>query len=121
MEMVIISLRGKAKTAAYIKREQDKVENFIKNGPRKHSKEADENLLLHSYLETETWDGKKRFIRDMVIRNRRLDKNASDAPSAEDYENETDIRVGERKDEENGKDLGAVDEKLDDFEEKYNF
>lgn len=114
--------KKKEKSAEEIEAEQNDFEKFLHKQAKKTSRKAGEELLLHSYLENEKPDEKERFLRDFVLNNGWLDKNASDAPAAGDYEIEIDQndpdKTGEE-DPEAGDD--EFEDKVDEYEAKYNF
>ncbi|KAI0566742.1 KRR1 interacting protein [Gracilaria domingensis] len=108
----------KDKTTAEIEQEEEEFDKFLKKQSIKRAQQTGEELLLHSYLENETPDEKERFLRDFVLNNGWLDKNAADAPGANDYKIEVDLpnqEVNEIEEDE------SFDEKNDEFEAKYNF
>lgn len=110
------------KTSDEIEEEDKDFERFLKSKRTARAKKEGEDLLLHSYLEKDNPDEKERFLRDFVLNNGWLDKNAKDAPRANDYTIEidrTDVNSDEegKEDEEDDK----FDEQADDFEAKYNF
>lgn len=109
--------KRKEKSGAEIEQEQKELEHFIKKAASKGDRTNGEELLLHSYLEKETPDEKERFLRDFVLNNGWLDKNANEAPSANDYEIEIDLPQEENDDQ----DEDSFDDKVDEFEASYNF
>lgn len=114
--------KKKDKSAAEVEAEEKDFEVFLHKQARKTSKKAGEELLLHSYLENEKPDEKERFLRDFVLNNGWLDKKAADAPGLRDYEIEIDQNDPDKavqEDPETGED--EFDEKVDEFEAKYNF
>lgn len=100
--------------------EEKDFEQFLVKQTRKNSQKSGEELLLHAYLENEKPDEKERFLRDFVLNNGWLDKNASEAPEAGDYEIEIDTVDPDA--EEDGDGAGdEFDDRVDEFEAKYNF
>lgn len=110
----------KEKTAGQLEEEARDLEIFMKKRSASSSKKAGEDLLLHSYLEKETPDEKERFLRDFVLNNGWLDKNASQAPGSHDYEIEIDANHGAKNDEDLEHET-EFDEKADNFEAQHNF
>lgn len=109
---------------------------FLDKQSRKKAKTNGEDLLLHSYLEKENPDEKERFLRDFVLNNGWLNKNAGDAPRAADYAIEVDLPQRGSDDDESGeesddddngekknaaKDDEEFDMKADAFEANYNY
>lgn len=114
----------KMKSQEECEAEEKDFEKFLMKQSKKNSRKAGEDLLLHSYLENEKPDEKERFLRDFVLNNGWLDKNASEAPEAGDYEIEIDkVDVNAEKDDndEAGEKDDDFEEKVDEFEAKYNF
>lgn len=102
--------------------EDEDFEVFLKAQRKKNSREAGEELLLHSYLENEKPDEKERFLRDFVLNNGWLDKNARDAPTAAEYEIEIDnTNPDAREDEIKDLEDEELEERAEQFEAKYNF
>eukprot|EP00178_Gracilaria_changii_P001843 TRINITY_DN125_c0_g4_i1.p1 TRINITY_DN125_c0_g4~~TRINITY_DN125_c0_g4_i1.p1 ORF type:complete len:664 (-),score=176.48 TRINITY_DN125_c0_g4_i1:1301-3292(-) len=110
--------KKKEKTTAEIKEEEKEFDNFLHKQSIKRAQQTGDELLLHSYLEKENPDEKERFLRDFVLNNGWLDRNAADAPGANDYKIEIDLPDAEE--DEIDKDE-RFDEKNDEFEAKYNF
>lgn len=114
--------RKKEKSAADVEKEEKDFEVFLQKQQKKNAERAGEDLLLHSYLENEKPDEKERFLRDFVLNNGWLDKNAGDAPRADGYEIEIDSaslnRTGEMRDEDEDDEF---EDRADEFEAKYNF
>lgn len=114
--------KKKDKTAAEIEAEEQDFEQFLHKQAKKRSQKAGEELLLHSYLENEKPDEKERFLRDFVLNNGWLDNNAAEAPSAGDYEIEIDQNdPNEERDIEPEAGDDEFEDKVDEFEAKYNF
>ncbi|CDF40101.1 unnamed protein product [Chondrus crispus] len=112
--------KKKDKSTAELDAEQQDFDNFLRKQSRKTSQKAGEELLLHSYLENEKPDEKERFLRDFVLNNGWLDKNAAIAPAAGDYEIEVDTNDPDRSDGEPDAD-DDFEDKAEDFEAQYNF
>jgi protein KRI1 len=112
--------------------EEDKdFDKFLKKEMHSKRNRAGDDLLLHAYLERETPDEKERFLQDFVLNNGWLDRSAGAAPLAADYSIEVDktdmtkpLTVGGNtaSDAEHvhGSD-SEFEDKVDDFEHKYNF
>lgn len=116
--------KKKSKSQADIEQEEEDFEHFMVRQAKKQSRNKGEELLLHSYLENEKPDEKERFLRDFVLNNGWLDRNASQAPAADDYALEVDAAGSG--DDDDGADVAEAgeedfDEKVDQFEAKYNF
>lgn len=113
----------KEKTAGEIAEEEKDFEKFLSRTAKKRSQRAGQDMLLHSYLENETPDEKERFLRDFVLNNGWLNRNAEDAPSNQTRVVELDLPVADENDD--GSDDGDDDDKFDDnvdaFEASYNF
>lgn len=110
----------KDRTEAEMEAEEKQFERFLSKQSSKVSRKAGEDLLLHSYLENEKPDEKERFLRDFVLNNGWLDKNAAHAPSAGDYEIEIDTNNPDSDSEKEEND-DEFDERNDNFEAQYNF
>ncbi|CAN8061400.1 unnamed protein product [Agarophyton chilense] len=108
----------KKKNINEIEKEEQEFDKFLKKQSHKRAQQTGDELLLHSYLEKENPDEKERFLRDFVMNNGWLDKNAVDAPGASDYKIEIDLpgEVDEKIEEDEN-----FEEKNDEFEAKYNF
>eukprot|EP00177_Eucheuma_denticulatum_P001920 GFKZ01003429.1.p1 GENE.GFKZ01003429.1~~GFKZ01003429.1.p1 ORF type:complete len:728 (+),score=216.51 GFKZ01003429.1:114-2297(+) len=114
----------KKKTAEEIEEEEKDFQIFLQKKGKKSSGKAGEELLLHSYLENEKPDEKERFLRDFVLNNGWLDRNAGDAPRANEYEIEVDTEDPDKTDsddEKKAEEDEKFEEKVDTFEAKYNF
>lgn len=111
----------KEKSAAELEEEEKDFDKFLRKQSRKTSQKAGEELLLHSYLENEKPDEKERFLRDFVLNNGWLDKNAKDAPAARDYEIEIDNNNPDKSGDEKNSSDDDFEEIADDFEAQYNF
>lgn len=115
------------KTAEEIAEEEKDFEKFLNKTAKKRSEKAGQDMLLHSYLENETPDEKERFLRDFVLNNGWLNRNAADAPSNQTRVVELDLPVDDESDGEGGDGSSAEneDDKFDDdvdaFEASYNF
>lgn len=115
------------KTAEEIAEEEEDFEKFLHKTAKKRSEKAGQDMLLHSYLENETPDEKERFLRDFVLNNGWLNRNAADAPSNQTRVFELDLPVGDESDgeDDDGSGDGNDDDKFDDdvdaFEASYNF
>ena len=110
----------KEKTDAEMEEENKEFEKFLAKKALKESRQRGEDLLLHSYLENENPDEKERFLRDFVMNNGWLDKNAGEAPLLSEYAIELDktkVNVSDE-DEEDDDDF---DDRNDMFESQHNF
>lgn len=112
--------RKKEKSAADVAKEEEDFEAFLQRQLKKNDRRAGEDLLLHSYLENEKPDEKERFLRDFVLNNGWLNKNASDAPRADEYEIEIDT-VDPSDAGGKGEEEEEFEDKAEKFEAKYNF
>lgn len=114
----------KEKSAAEIEEEEKEFEKFLVKTARKRDEKVGQDILLHSYLENETPDEKERFLRDFVLNNGWLNRNAGSAPTIDDYSVEIDLpaKAENDSDNEDGDDgYENFDEKADAFEAAYNF
>jgi protein KRI1 len=111
--------------------EEKDFDRFLKKEAQSKRNRAGDEMLLHAYLERETADEKERFLQDFVLNNGWLDKGAGAAPRAADYAMEVDktdvgkakkgqINVADGVDEAEMPESDFED-KVDDFEHKYNF
>jgi protein KRI1 len=126
----------KEKSELDVLQEDKDFDRFLKKESNSKRNRAGDEMLLHAYLERETADEKERFLQDFVLNNGWLDKGAGAAPRAADYSIEIDktttdgSNVKKKKgkvDESDGVDDDAgtsesdFEDKVDDFEHKYNF
>lgn len=100
--------KKKKKTKEEQEQEDDDFNQFTKRLAEKGSKRTTEEDLLHSYLD-HPQDEKDKFLRDFVLSNGWLEKEAGPAPSPNDYDAEM---------EDGGEEF---DDKVDAFEAEYNF
>lgn len=111
----------KPKSSAQMAEEEKNFEKFLKKQATKSSRKAGEDLLLHSYLQNEKPDEKEAFLRDFVLNNGWLDKNAEKAPGAKDYEIEIDHPELNQRTVDEDEEEDEFDDKVDEFEANYNF
>lgn len=112
------------KTAEEIAEEEKDFEKFLSKTAKKRSEKAGQDMLLHSYLENETPDEKEQFLRDFVLNNGWLNRNAGDAPSSQTRVVEIDLPVdveGDNDESDDGNTDDKFDDKADAFEASYNF
>jgi protein KRI1 len=130
--------RKKEKTQRELQEEERDFERFLTKQAVKAAPKAGDDLLLHSYLERETTDEKEMFLRDFVLNNGWLARGSSAAPKVDDYKIEVDnTNVTKKLDDREGEGHGIAsgeegipsggdvdsdfDDKLDEFEHRYNF
>lgn len=126
--------KKRVKSKEELEEEEDNFRSFLNAQSAKGNSRPGEEILLHSYLENETPDEKERFLRDFVLNNGWLDKSNGPAPEANDYKIEIDgtdvnkevssqVRSASLSQEMTEQDTfgSDFDEKVDEFEQKYNF